>query len=128
MTYNCMTALLTGNCSANWFDRYGRKNGFTVYLLRYFLHENWGHNLHLSENEYLALVAVAFSRRNEVEYQRLVIRPTVRCVTIGNWFQVRLFMSIGWLVMLLIILVHMIFMTCGCSKRYLTISVNPTCR
>ena len=95
---HCMTGLLTGNCSENWFDIYDRKNGFTVYLLRYFLHENWGDNLRLSKNEFLALVAVTFSRRNEVEYQRLVIRPTVRCVTIGNWFQVRLFMSIGWLV------------------------------
>ena len=72
-----------------WFDRYGRKNGFIVYLLRYFLMQNWGRNLHISEQEFLALIAIAFGRPKESEYQQIRLRPTPRCVSIGNWFQVR---------------------------------------
>lgn len=77
-----------GNSSTNWFDMYGRKNGFIVYILRYFLHLNWGGNLHITENEFLALVALMFGRSIEAKYQSVVLRPTVRCVTIGNWMQV----------------------------------------
>ncbi|XP_053379809.1 uncharacterized protein LOC123527654 [Mercenaria mercenaria] len=78
-----------GNCSVNWFDMYGRKNGFTIHLLRYFLLMNWGRNLHLTDNEYLALVAMVMGRQKmpEAYYQGIVLKPTVRCVTIGNWFQ-----------------------------------------
>lgn len=77
-----------GNCSVNWFDMYGRKNGFTIHLLRYFLLMNWGRNLHLTENEYLALVAMVMGRpkMHESYYQTIVLKPTARCVTIGNWF------------------------------------------
>lgn len=67
---------------------YGRKNGFTVHLLRYFLLLNWGRNLHITDNEYLALVAMVMGRSHESYYQGIVLKPTARCVTIGNWFQV----------------------------------------
>ena len=73
----------------NWFDRYGRKNGFIFYILRYFLLLNWRRNLHVSDNEFLALVAMVLGRAHEERYQKMVVRPTVRSVTIGNWFQVR---------------------------------------
>ncbi|XP_046570856.1 uncharacterized protein LOC124279113 [Haliotis rubra] len=71
-----------------WFDRYGRKNGFICYVLRYFLLQNWDYNLRISEKEFLALVAIAFGKTNETWYQGLGLRPTPRCVTVGNWFQV----------------------------------------
>ncbi|XP_046370575.2 uncharacterized protein LOC124144991 [Haliotis rufescens] len=70
-----------------WFDRYGRKNGFICYILRYFLVQNWDYNLRISENEFLALVAIAFGHPDEAWYQRLRLRPSPRCVTVGNWFQ-----------------------------------------
>ncbi|KAL4221714.1 Protein asteroid 1 [Mactra antiquata] len=76
-----------GNCTRNWFDLYGRRNGFTMYLLRYFLMMNWGYNLHITENEYLALVAMVLGKAKESYYQCFVLKPTVRCVTILNWFQ-----------------------------------------
>ena len=72
----------------SWFNRYGRKTGFICYLLRYFLQLNWRRNLHLTDNEYLALAAMVFGRPDAHFFQRLAIRPTPRCVTIGNWFQV----------------------------------------
>lgn len=71
-----------------WFDRYGRKNGFIVYLLRYFLLQNWGRNLHIIDKEFLALAALALGRPNEKHYQQIPLRPTPRCVSIGSWFQV----------------------------------------
>jgi len=86
--YKLTNGPFSGNCSTNWFDRYGRKNGFIVYILRYFLHLNWGRNLHVTENEYLALVAMVFGRSKESRYQSMVICPTVRGITIGNWMQV----------------------------------------
>lgn len=70
-----------------WFDRYGRKNGFIVYLLRYFLLQNWGRNLHIIDKEFLALAALALGRPNEKHYQQIPLRPTPRCVSIGSWFQ-----------------------------------------
>ena len=72
----------------SWFNRYGRKNGFICYLMRYFLQLNWRRNLHISENEYLALMALVFGRPDAHFFQKLAIRPTTRCITIGNWFQV----------------------------------------
>lgn len=71
-----------------WFDRYGRKNGFIVYLLRYFLLQNWGRNLHIIDKEFLALAALALGRPNEKHYQQIPLRPTPRCVSVGSWFQV----------------------------------------
>ncbi|XP_052821422.1 uncharacterized protein LOC128246920 [Mya arenaria] len=73
--------------AVNWFERYGRKNGFIFYILRYFLLLNWQQNLHVTDNEFLALVAMVMGRSSEEHYQAIVIRPTVRCVTIGNWMQ-----------------------------------------
>lgn len=70
-----------------WFDRYGRKNGFIVYILRYFLLQNWGKNLHIMDKEFLALAAMAFGRPNEQHYQQIPLRPTPRCVSMGTWFQ-----------------------------------------
>ncbi|KAK3609667.1 hypothetical protein CHS0354_035953 [Potamilus streckersoni] len=71
----------------NWFERYGRKNGFIVYILRYFLLLTWHRNLHVTENEFMALAALALGRPDPNIYHGLCLRPTPRCVTIGNWFQ-----------------------------------------
>ena len=71
-----------------WFDRYGRKNGFIVYILRYFLLQNWGRNLHIIDKEFLALAAMAFGRPKEKQYQQIALRPTPRCASIASWFQV----------------------------------------
>lgn len=71
-----------------WFDRYGRKTGFIVYCLRYFLLLNWGRNLRLQQQEFLAMCALVFARPREDHYQQIQIRPTPRCVSIGNWFLV----------------------------------------
>lgn len=71
----------------NWFERYGRKNGFIVYVLRYFLLLNWEHNLNVTENEFLALLAMALGHPGANEYQGICIRPTPRCVTLGSWYQ-----------------------------------------
>lgn len=79
-----------------WFDRYGRKNGFIVYLLRYFLLQNWGHNLHINDKEFLALTALVFGRPTEKQYQYISLRPTPRCVSIGTWFQVSIPHMITW--------------------------------
>jgi hypothetical protein len=57
-----------------WFDRYGRKNGFIVYILRYFLLQNWGRNLHIVDKEFLALAAMAFGRPKEKQYQQIALR------------------------------------------------------
>ena len=80
----------------NWFDMYGSRNGFIIHLLRYFLLMNWGRNLHLTENEYLALVAMVMGRQklHESYYQTIVLKPTARCVSIGNWFMVGIFENI----------------------------------
>ena len=73
----------------DYFKRYGRNNGFTCYILRYFLRLNTGYNLHIDKDEFLALLAMAFKNVDETWYCSLRIRPTDRCVTLGNWFQVR---------------------------------------
>jgi hypothetical protein len=67
-----------------WFDRYGRKNGFIVYILRYFLLQNWGRNLHIVDKEFLALAAMAFGRPKEKQYQQIALRPTPRCASIAS--------------------------------------------
>ncbi|XP_041378105.1 uncharacterized protein LOC121390373 [Gigantopelta aegis] len=70
-----------------WFDRYGRKNGFIAYILRYFLVLNWGQNLYVTEKEFFALVAMVYGRCDESLFQPIDLRPVTRCVTLGNWFQ-----------------------------------------
>lgn len=74
-----------------WFDRYGRKNGFIVYCLRYFLLLNWRRNLFIQQQEFLALCALVFVRAREEHYQQIQLRPTPRGVSIGNWFLVSTF-------------------------------------
>ncbi|WAR13846.1 hypothetical protein MAR_003951 [Mya arenaria] len=75
------------DATVNWFERYGRKKGFICYILRYFLLLNWRQNLQVIKDEFLALVAMVMGCLDEKKYQAIVIRPTVRCVTIGNWMQ-----------------------------------------
>jgi hypothetical protein len=67
-----------------WFDKYGRKNGFIVYILRYFLLQNWGWYLQITDKEFLALAAMAFGRPNEKQYQQIELRPTPRCASIAS--------------------------------------------
>jgi hypothetical protein len=46
------------------------KNGFIVYILRYFLLQNWGWNLNITDKEFLALAAMAFGKPKEKEYPK----------------------------------------------------------
>ncbi|XP_074654960.1 uncharacterized protein LOC141908708 [Tubulanus polymorphus] len=75
----------------DYFNRFGRWNGFICYLLRYFLKLNWGRYLCLSEDEFVTLVACLFHSESGVVdlnlYQSIEVKPDVRCVTISNWFQ-----------------------------------------
>ncbi|WAR13844.1 hypothetical protein MAR_003949 [Mya arenaria] len=73
--------------AVNCFERHGGKNGFIVYILRYFLLLNWQQNLNVTENEFLALVVMVIGRWDEKHYQAMIIRPSIRCVNIGNWMQ-----------------------------------------
>lgn len=72
---------------SKWIERYGRKTGFCAYVLRYFLLLNWGRNLYVTENEFLALLAMMLGRPSAANYQGIRIRPTPRCLTLGNWYQ-----------------------------------------
>ena len=72
----------------NFFDRYGWRNGFSYFCLRYMLRLNSGNYLHITLDEFLVLFATVFCLVDETWYQVLSIVPTTRCVTIGNWFQV----------------------------------------
>ncbi|WAR13833.1 hypothetical protein MAR_003938 [Mya arenaria] len=71
----------------NWFERHGDKNGFIVYILRYFLLLNWQQNLNVTKNEFIALVVMVIGHWDEKHYQAMSIRPSIRCVNIGNWMQ-----------------------------------------
>ena len=71
-----------------YFERYGRKRGFTLYVLRYFLWTNVGAGLHVTQPEFMALVSAVLGRVDSAWYQRLAVQPTLRAVTMGNWFQV----------------------------------------
>ena len=71
-----------------FFDRYGRKNGFTCYVLRYFLVLNKDYNLHITLNELMVAIAMLFHKLELPRYQSLNIAPTSRCVTMFNWLQV----------------------------------------
>lgn len=79
--------LRTGNWPHDWIKRYGRRNGFLFYCLRYFLLLNWQRNLAISEDEFLALFALMFGVKNESEYQEVAMPPTSRSITIYNWMQ-----------------------------------------
>ncbi|WAR13842.1 hypothetical protein MAR_003947 [Mya arenaria] len=80
-------AVVHRNLAVYWFERHGGKNGFIVYILRYFLLLNWQRNLNVTENEFLALVVMVIGRWDEKHYQAMEIRPSIRCVNIGNWMQ-----------------------------------------
>ena len=55
---------------------------------------NNGKNLHLSVDEFMALVACVYCRVDEPWYCGLSILPTLRCVTVANWFQVNIPVSL----------------------------------
>ena len=74
-------------------DLYGRRSGFTYLILRFFLCMNTRVNLNVGKYEFLALVAMVVGRVDKKRYQSLRRQPTVRCVTLASWFQVRL---VGW--------------------------------
>lgn len=71
----------------NFFDRYGRRNGFLCLLLRYFLVMNWEYNLNLCLEEWLAILALVFTKVDEPWYCGLQLDPSLRGITILNWFQ-----------------------------------------
>lgn len=73
----------------NYFNRYGRKNGFKAYILRYLLKLNHHHNLLLSEAEFSAVLATVFAAKVDIPwYHCLCIVPSRRCVTIASSFLV----------------------------------------
>lgn len=84
----------------NWFDEYEDepKTSCVIYILRYFLLLNWNRNLHVTELEFKALMAsvveslytdrIKQNKRNK-RYRTICIRPTVRCLTLSSWFQVK---------------------------------------
>ena len=71
-----------------FFDRYGRKNGFTCYVLRYFLVLNKDYNLNITMNEFMVAIATLFHKLELPRYQSLNIAPTGKCITMFNWLQV----------------------------------------
>ena len=72
----------------NYFDKYGRRNGFNVLTLRYMFTLNNKQNLNLQLNELVALAACVFCKVDEPWYTGLAISPSVRCITVGSWYQV----------------------------------------
>ncbi len=88
MPQYCIILLFILDFQIKYFDRYGRKNGFTTYVLRYFLRLNLSHNLHITEAEMMVAIACVFSKVDLPRYQSLQILPTTRCVTLFNWLQV----------------------------------------
>ncbi|CAH1774513.1 unnamed protein product [Owenia fusiformis] len=86
--HRILTSLEPPDYNIDFFHRYGRKNGFVCYVLRYFLMLNVGRNLNVTFDELLALIAMTFSRgRYEDTYQCIAVRPSIRAITLGNWFQ-----------------------------------------
>lgn len=70
-----------------WFERYGRRTGFIMYILRYFLVLNWGKCLNITQSEFFALAAVALGIPKENAWQSIPICPDRRGVTIASLFQ-----------------------------------------
>lgn len=70
-----------------WHKRYGWRNGFKCYILRYFLVLNFNKNLHITLDEFLPLVALTFAQVDVEFYQGLCILPDGRSLTVANWFQ-----------------------------------------
>ena len=80
--------LILTDFQTEWYKKYGWKNGCICYCLRYFLAMNTGANLNISLQEFLPIVAMVHCQVDEHWYQSLCLLPTLRCVTLGNWFQV----------------------------------------
>ena len=74
----------------NFFDKYGRRNGFNLLVLRYMYVLNAGRHLHISLDELVAVAACVFCKVDEPWYTGLAIVPDVRCITVASWFQVSL--------------------------------------
>ena len=72
----------------NFFDKYGRRNGFNILVLRYLLTLNCNRNLCLALDELVAVAACVFCKVDEPWYTGLAILPSVRCITVASWFQV----------------------------------------
>ena len=71
--------------------RYGTndlKTTFVLYLLRYFANITVGQNLHVSEAEFDALFVTTLCSVEVSHYQEMAVKPNIRSVTVGNWFQV----------------------------------------
>ena len=79
---------VSGSPITNFFDKYGRRNGFHVLTLRYMFWLNLDRNLNLLLDEFVALAACVFCRVDEPWYTGLAIVPSVRCITVASWFQV----------------------------------------
>lgn len=85
-----MTHQENGTAFRESIENCDTRTSFLACVLRYFLIMNQGKNLNITEEEFHALAAMAFAGDAALDvgfYQGLAIRPSVRCVTIGNWFQ-----------------------------------------
>ena len=85
--------MLTPRCfcadyNHNFFDKYGRRSGFIVLILRYMYVLNLQRHLYLQLDEVLALLAGLFCKVDEPWYTGLALMPDVRCITVASWFQV----------------------------------------
>ena len=89
--FPCMLSLFSK--VTNYFDKYGRRNGFNVLTLRYMFTLNNNQNLNLQLNELVALAACVFCKVDEPWYTGLAISPSVRCITVGSWYQVHVYFN-----------------------------------
>ena len=64
-----MLACYVADFPKKWYKQYGWRNGFTCYVLRYFLVLNAQANLHVTLEEFLALAANAFCFVDVTSYQ-----------------------------------------------------------
>ncbi|GAB1601078.1 hypothetical protein Ahia01_000386000 [Argonauta hians] len=71
----------------DFIKRYGRRTGFIFACLRYFLLLNWRRNLFVSEGEFLALLCLLFTKKEEQKYLSYFLNPPLRCIIINNWMQ-----------------------------------------
>ena len=74
--------------NTEWHKRYGWRQGFTCYVLRYFLVLNTNHYLCIKQEEFTAVLALVFCQVEEPWYMGLQLVPSTRCVTMLNWLQV----------------------------------------
>ena len=90
LSENLLFMMFVSGFPIEWYKRYGWNTGYICYMLRYFIVLNTGYNLHITPGEFIPLAAMVFCRVDEKWYQSLCILPTLRCITVGNWFQVTL--------------------------------------